>query len=514
MAREVNTHPTIAVAMNVLVVDDDRSIRRTLEKFLTDLGYAVATAPDGRAALAALAATEYDAMLLDLGLPEVDGLEVLAQMQAGGDSTPVIVITARDDMSSTITAVQRGAHDYLVKPLDIERLKISLQRAVESRALTRRLDALVSTAARDYQVDNIVGRSPAIRDVYKTIGAVSTSNATVLIGGESGTGKELVARAIHYAGPNRAEPFVAVNCTAFPRELLESELFGHTRGAFTGAVADKMGRFQLAGAGTLFLDEIGELPVDLQAKLLRVLQERTFERVGDARPLAFRARVVAATHRNLTQMVQDGTFREDLYYRLRVVEIHLPSLRERREDIPVLVDHLLVKITREMHKSIRFVSRDAMEMLVAYPWPGNVRELENALTRAVVLAKGEILELADLPMRPEDAADLVDAESDENDDNDGRTSLASAAAAEDAHDGESLLPLREIERRHIVRVLTSTGWNKRRSCAILGITRPTLDRKIREFSLERPTATQAGSVARPSAPGTREGTEPYRGAER
>ncbi|MDO9021454.1 MAG: sigma-54 dependent transcriptional regulator [Deltaproteobacteria bacterium] len=468
----------------VLVVDDDRSIRRSLEKYLGDLGYAVTTAADGQEGLDALDAVSPDVVLLDLGLPIIDGLEFLERVRGREGMPPVLVVTARDDMRSTITAMQRGAWDYMVKPIDIERLKIAILRAIESRDLSRRLDGLVETLAADFQIDNIVGRSAGMREVFKTIGRVSTSRATVLITGESGTGKELVARAIHFSGESRDQPFVAVNCTAFARELLESELFGHVRGAFTGATSDKLGRFQIAGGGTLFLDEIGELPLDLQVKLLRVVQERTFERVGDARPMPLRARIITATHRDLAQMVREGGFREDFYYRLRVVEVHLPPLRERKEDIPALIDHLLAKVNRELHKKIRYVSREALDLLVRYPWPGNVRELENALTRAVVVTEGEVLDAPALPIHVDDPAD-------EAADEESGAGTIDAPEGPDGHsngavDLASFMTLREIEHRHIAAVLAATGWNKRRSCGVLGITRPTLDRKIREYGLERP----------------------------
>ena len=294
--------------------------------------------------------------------------------------------------------------------------------------------------------------------MWKQIGAVSTTRAPVLITGESGTGKELVARAIHTASAQQGLPFVAVNCTALAPGVLESELFGHVKGAYTGAIADRPGRFELAGKGTLFLDEIAEIPLDLQAKLLRVLQERTFERVGDARTMHLEARVIAATHRDLAAMVAKGTFREDLYYRLRVVEIHLPPLRERASDIAILVEGLLVKINRDLGKDVRFVTPAALAKLTAYAWPGNVRELENTLTRAVVLAKTDVLDEALLPLGA--TTTPVEAEGD-------------------------LPTLRELERRHIVRVLAHTEWNKRRACAILDISRPTLDRKIEEFGLRK-----------------------------
>jgi DNA-binding NtrC family response regulator len=453
----------------VLVVDDDRSIRRSLEKFLGGLGYDVVTAGDGGEALRAAGGA--DVVLLDLGLPGVDGLDVLTDLRAEDHPPPVVVITARDDMQSTVRAIQRGAYEYLVKPLDIDRLALVVKRAAASRDAERALGQFVARESEAAGVGNLIGKSPAIREVYKQIGAVSTSKTTVLILGESGTGKELVAKAIHYASAERDKPFVAINCTAFAPGLLESELFGHVKGAFTGAVADKAGRLELAGAGTLFLDEIGELPIELQAKLLRVLQERVFERVGDGRPVPLRARVIAATHRDLAAMAAAGTFRDDLYYRLRVVELRLPPLRDRAEDVPLLVEGLLAKINRELHRGVRRIGADTMALLCRYPWPGNVRELENALTRAVVLSTGEVLEARHLP--------LVDV------------APRSAPAVDepptvDEHRGPELVPLREVERRHIERVLRATGWNKRRAVAILEISRPTLDRKIAEFALVRP----------------------------
>ncbi len=452
----------------ILIVDDDRSIRRTLEKFLGGEGYEVSTAADAPSAIAGAGGA--DLMLLDLGLPGGSGFDVLSAM-TGRDRRPeIIVVTARDDMQSTVKAIQLGAYEYIVKPVDIDRLREVVKRALDGRDTRDQLEAFVSERAGG-QAGDILGKSPQIRDVWKQIGAVSTTRAPVLIRGESGTGKELVARAIHHASPDRERPFVAVNCTALAPGVLESELFGHVKGAFTGAVADRPGRFELAGKGTLFLDEIAEIPLELQAKLLRVLQERTFERVGDARSLALEARVVAATHRDLAQMVARGTFREDLFYRLRVVEIGLPALRERAGDIPILVEGLLAKINRDLAKDVRYVTPAALARLVAYPWPGNVRELENMLTRAVVLAKSDVLDETLLPLGG--SAPHGDA--------------GAAAGAE--RDAEGALPtLREIERRHIARVLLHTEWNKRRACAILDISRPTLDRKIEEYGLRRDDA--------------------------
>jgi two-component system response regulator AtoC len=457
----------------VLVIDDDRSIRRTLEKFFQSEGHEVVTAADGKEGLEKLKASAPDLVLLDLGLPEIDGLELLDRAQALKPLPPILVVTARDDMHSTVRAIQLGAYDYLVKPIDVDRLRLTAQRALESHETSRALHQLVLEASSQYQVGNIIGRSPTIREIYKTIGAVSTSKTSVLIRGESGTGKELVARAIHYASEDRDKPFIPVNCTAFARDLLESELFGHVRGAFTGAIADKQGRFELASTGTIFLDEIAEVPLDLQAKLLRVLQERTFEKVGDARTLPLRARIISATHRNLEAMVKEGTFREDLLYRLRVVEIALPPVRDRRDDIPLLVEGLLQKINADVHKNVRYIPEETMAALKRYAWPGNVRELENALTRAIVLAKGEVLEKDLLPIQCDDGEEKRA---------NGHGTPPPAAEPNDT----GILPLREIEKRHIERALRFTGWNKRRTCGLLEISRPTLDRKIEEFDLKPP----------------------------
>jgi len=455
----------------ILIVDDDRSIRRTLEKFLAGEGYDVATAIDAPGAIAMLSPTPdraFDVVLLDLGLPGGSGFDVLSAVESHASAPAIVVVTARDDMGSTVKAIQLGAYEYLVKPVDIERLKLVIQHALESRSTRAQLEQFVSRAAEDREAGAILGKSQPIRDVWKQIGAVSTTRAPVLITGESGTGKELVARAIHgfsNVGAASPLPFVAVNCTALAPGVLESELFGHVKGAFTGAIADRPGRFEVAGKGTLFLDEIAEIPLDTQAKLLRVLQERTYERVGDARSLRLEARVIAATHRDLAQMVAEGTFREDLFYRLRVVEIALPPLRDRPGDIPVLVEGLLAKINRDLGKDVRYVTPAALARLQGHAWPGNVRELENLLTRAVVLAKGDVLDETLLPLGP---------------------SAAASALASEADAGGTLPTLREIERLHIIRVLAHTEWNKRRACAILDISRPTLDRKIDEYNLVRP----------------------------
>jgi len=477
-------------AARILIVDDDRSIRRTLEKFLGGEGYEVATAQDAAGAIAA--ADGVDLLLLDLGLPGGTGFDVLSALADRTRPPTAVVVTARDDMQSTVKAIQLGAYEYLVKPIDIDRLRQVVRCALDSRDTRDQLEAFVAPTATNRTVGDILGKTAAIREVWKQIGAVSTTRAPVLITGESGTGKELVARAIHFssielqsriageaadgatgrtAGARGvARPFVAVNCSALAPGVLESELFGHIKGAFTGAIADRPGRFEIAGRGTLFLDEIAEMPLELQAKLLRVVQERTFERVGDARPIALDARIIAATHRDLPAMVARGAFREDLFYRLRVVEIALPALRERPGDIPVLVEGLLAKINHDLGKDVRYVTPAALSRLTAHTWPGNVRELENVLTRAVVLAKADVLDETLLPL--------------------GAAAPAGEPTPGAEADAQGALPtLREIERRHIARALAHTEWNKRRACAILDISRPTLDRKIEEYGLRREDPT-------------------------
>lgn len=448
----------------ILVVEDDRSIRRVLEKFLEEQGYEVLTAGTGLEGLAQIRAEAPDLVLLDLNLPELDGIEVLKNLQGGGAVPCTIVVSARGDMRSTIQAIQAGAYDFLHKPLDIEKLKLTIQRALQTLTLKRRLTQLVAEVGSDYQMDQIVGNSPAIYDVYKSIAAATTNRATVLITGESGTGKELVARAIHFNSPWPDEPFMAVNCSAIAPSLLESELFGHNKGAFTGAVERRDGRFQMARRGTLFLDEIGEISQEIQVKLLRVLQERTFERVGDSRPVPLEARIVAATNRDLPQLVKDGGFREDLYYRLRVVEISLTPLRERREDIPLLIDHLLPKVSASLKKSIRYVTEEAREILMMYTWPGNIRELENTLTRAVVLARGDVVTVEELPPAVLRAVHA-----------DPHPELTLTT--------DGLLRLADVERLHILKMLARASFHKRNACVLLDLARPTLDKKIQEYDI-------------------------------
>ena len=447
---------------NILVVEDDSTLREVLEMQVEDMQHqpqVVATLAEARRQL------EHDCpdlVLLDHQLPDGTGLDLLREMHAQPCMPPVIMMTGVRDSDLAILAMKEGAYDFIRKPMDIAELSSAVSSVLGSRA-TRRVGepeaALVNGSA------GLIGDSTAITAIAKTIGKVADTNATVLITGESGTGKEVVARAIHHHS-GRAGAFLPINCSAIVETLLESELFGHEKGAFTGAVARKPGKFEAAADGTLFLDEIGEMAAGLQAKLLRVLQERTFTRVGGNAAIHSSARIIAATNRDLAAMVADKSFREDLYFRLNVITLDLPPLRARIDDLPTLVDHLLARIHAQVHKRVTRIAKDAWSMLREYPWPGNIRELENVLTRAVVLAPGEVL-----------TRDLF--------------GLVPPAVTEQAVDpagvvdsGPELVTLEELERRQVEAILQHTHWNKGRTCEILGITRPTLDRKIGKYGLE------------------------------
>ncbi len=441
---------------SILIIDDDALIRKTLAAHLAKQGYEVRTAEDGESGLALAAESVPDLLLCDIRLPDIDGLEVLRRHKETGAKSAFVVMTAYDDMKTTVEAVKRGAFEYLVKPLDYVALDLTVDKAFQMRALEEKVSYLVQERSKEYQIDNIIGRSPQMRDVFKLIGSVAMTRTNVLIQGESGTGKELVAKAIHYNSPLRDEPFIVINCSAIQDTLLESELFGHVKGAFTDAHCETKGKFEVAGRGTLFLDEIGDVSPNLQSKLLRVIETRDFMKVGGEKVLKTEARIIAATNQGLRGLIESGKFREDLYYRLKVVEIHLPSLRERKEDIPDLVAYLLEKINRELRKNVRKVPAEVMKLLSEMPWKGNVRELENALTRAVILAKGDIVLKENLPLEFEDKKLFARA----------------------------LTSLEEVEKEYIRYVLTAVKGSKTKASQILQISRPTLDKKIKDYGLE------------------------------
>ena len=445
----------------ILIVDDDVANCRTLQLHLRSQGYEVTTAHDMDEGLRAARANAPDLVVLDIRMPGKSGLDGLPEFKSACPGTHVAMITAFHDMGSTIQAMQRGADDYIHKPIDIEELD-EVVRRILSPGNKQIVQACDEKEFADF--NTMAGRGRAMKEVFKTIGMAANSPVTVLITGESGTGKELVAQAIHRVGPNPNAPFVAVNCAALVETLLESDMFGHERGAFTGAVNSQPGKFALAGDGVIFLDEIGELSPSMQAKLLRVLQERVFTPLGGKEPQKTHARVIAATNADLAERVRGGKFREDLYYRLRVVTIKLPPLRERREDIMDLVQVLLSRINTQMNRDVTQVSQEVIDCLARYDWPGNVRELENVLAKAVALCPGRLI-TRDL------ISDIV------------------GQAVDNAETGRRPLiqwSLEEVDRQHVLLVLAGTRWHRGRTCEILGISRPRLRRLIKHFNFVIP----------------------------
>jgi two-component system response regulator AtoC len=447
------------VSRRILVVDDDSAALMALEFHFRREGWEVRAAGSAEQALGTVHDFRPDLVLTDVHMGGMTGLELLDRLHAAMPATDVVVMTGYDDMGTTIQAMRGGAYDFLAKPIDLEQLDLLVARCMRDRAARARAGG--GTEAPDEALAYAVGRSPRMIEIYKLIGMVAGTRAPVLIRGETGTGKELVAGAIHEYGPWAAEPFVAINCTAMAESLLESELFGHVKGAFTGADRDRKGKFELAGSGTIFLDEIGDTSPAFQAKLLRVIQQKEFHPVGGEKARTTQARVIAATHRNLEELVRQGRFREDLYFRLRVVEMTIPPLRERRDDIPALAQHLLARINRELKKEVRVIPPRVMQMLAAHDWPGNVREMENAILRAAVLARGNALSAEDFDLAP---------------------SLAAADGGNDAAGPDPLGTLAEAQRRHVERVLAHTRGNKSRAARILGISRPRLDRLLAAYA--------------------------------
>jgi len=470
-------------AARILVADDERSIRWVLGEALRADGHEVLEATGGEEALAVLGRGDVDLAFLDIRMPEPTGLEVVTRAKADGCRTTIVVMTAQATMSNAVEAMKRGAYDYLTKPFDLEVVRMLVGRALETRRLNSDVDHLTRELRRRSEGDiDLVGQSPAMQSIYKLVGRVAKSDATVLVTGESGTGKELIARAVHFHSPRWQGPFVAINCSAIPRELLESELFGYERGAFTGASERRAGRFEQAAGGTLFLDEIGDMPVELQAKLLRVLQEREFTRVGGRETLRTDVRIVAATNQDLARASRAGKFREDLYFRLNVVPIHLPPLRERASDIPELIRHFIAKIHRDLGTDVVGVSPEAEKILVRHPWPGNVRELENTLVRAAVVAPGKTLVPDDLAMTssssvpPPVARSLPDAVRAR-----AREVFASLGQVDPVDLHATLLA--EFERPLLEVTLEKTGGNQLRAAQILGINRNTLRKKLLDLGL-------------------------------
>ena len=447
----------------ILIVDDNILIRKLLRGMLHKLGYSSIEAEDGESGLALVRKEHPDLVITDFQMPGIDGLEVLSEIRKMKLNLPVVLLTAFGDVVLTIKSIQLGAFDYLEKPIDPEQLKITIETALKSVKLSNSLEKEIyeDVSSESMLEDNIlVGKTPQMKEIFKNIGRISLNKVNVLIQGETGTGKELIAKLIHYSGVTRDKPLVVVNCSALTETLLESELFGHVKGSFTGSIRDKKGKFELAGEGSIFLDEISEVSLNTQVKLLRVLQELEFERVGGEETIPMRARIIAATNRNLEQLIKDGKFREDLYYRLKVFTIDLPPLRERKDDIRDLVIHFLHKLNKRFNKNVVKIGDGVIKMLQDHDWKGNVRELENTVLQAIVMSKSDVLEKEYITLNQRQPAVITES--------------------------SEILKLRslaDVEKYHIKRILDEVNWNKVEASHILEITRPTLNAKIEKYSL-------------------------------
>lgn len=470
----------------ILVADDEESMRWVLSKALRKKGYSVDLAADGNQALRQVREQSYDLVIVDIKMPGMSGLEFLDKARELRPDLLVVVMTAEASMKNAVEAMKRGAYDYITKPFDLEVIDAIIEKVSRARDVSNQVTLLKQELKDRYQVEkNIIGNSTAMREVYKTIGKVAGSDITVLIQGESGTGKELIARAIHFNSTRLGKPFVAINCAAIPKDLLESELFGSERGAFTGATERKTGKFEQANHGTIFLDEIGDMPLDLQAKILRVLQEQEITRIGGSQNLSVDVRVVAATNQELQERVRNREFREDLYYRLNVVPINLAPLRERSEDIPALVEYFLERACAELEIPTKQCAPEAMELLCSYSWPGNVRELENTIKRGVILSSDPLLTIADfagLTNRQETIHAIPQEQSLE--------SLVEGKLRSSMNGIEKLdkgdiydRVLEQVERPLIRYVLEKTRGNQVRAADVLGINRNTLRKKISELGI-------------------------------
>jgi DNA-binding NtrC family response regulator len=447
----------------ILVIDDEKSIREIFTVLLEEKGYRVETAETGAGGLARARTFSPDIVLLDMNLPDITGLETLTGIKTTLPQTDIVIITAFGTIRNAVEATKLGAYAYLEKPVDNDELLLTISRLTEVKRLAREVEGLRTELSTRYRFSNIVGTSARMNSVFQMMDKMARVDGTVLITGESGTGKELIARAIHFRSPRKNGPFVVVNCGAIPRDLIESEFFGHTKGAFTDAKTEQVGKFELAQSGTIFLDEVGELSPEAQVKLLRALGEREIVKVGGTVTIPVDVRVIAATNKNLEEAVRRGEYREDLFWRLAVLSLHLPPLRERKEDIPLLCEHVIRKYNRDLGKSVRSVSPEALDLFTSYPWPGNIRELESILYEAMVLSETANIEAHNLPDR-----------------------IKNLAGADEEAVGEPGRSLGEMvagvtgkaEKRMIERALEATGWNKTRAAQLLGISRKTLFNKM------------------------------------
>ncbi len=451
-----------------MVADDDSSIRSLLKQLLTDEGYAVIEAATGSEVVEQVKNGSPDLVIMDVRMPELDGIEALQKVKASSPRTNVLIMTAFGSSNAAIKAMELGAFDYVTKPFELDKISHTVKRAFQYQDLTQEVQVLRDEISSLVQTERIVGNSAAMQEVYKTVGKVAKSDATVLITGESGTGKELVAEALHYNSTRRSGPLVKVSCAALPETLLEAELFGHEKGSFTGAMAMRKGRFELADKGTIFLDEIGEMSLATQTKLLRVLQERRIERIGSAIPIKVDIRVICATNKDLQKQVEQQKFRDDLFYRLNVINIHMPALRDRKEDIPALVEHFLAKHRYSASAQPATISEEALKRLMEYDWPGNVRKLENVVERAVVLSRGQIITSRELPFGEHEGGDHDEEGGEE-------------VSAEKSFFKKSVA---QFEKDLIMKALRDAGGNRSKAAEMLGIYRRLLYAKIKEYGLE------------------------------
>ena len=442
--------------VNILVVDDEEIVRDSLAGWLEEDGYHVETAENGPKAIERLPDRSWNLAMVDLKMPGMDGIELMGEIRKRYPDTIVIIMTAYATVDTAVKAMKQGAYDYIVKPFNPEDLSLTIRKIIEHQNLVRENLYLRKELKKQYRLHDLISKNHQMLEIFELARTVARSGSTVLIQGESGTGKELLSRAIHMESPRRDSPFLSVSCAALTETLLESELFGHEKGAFTGADTVRTGKIELAGDGTLFLDEIGDIGLKLQMDLLRVIEQREFRRVGGSELIPIRSRIIAATNRDLQKAIAEGRFREDLYYRLNVISIHIPPLRERKEDIPLLVDHFLDTFNIEMGKSIEGVSKSAICLLMDFDWPGNARELRNVIERAMVVTKGKVIVETDLllPSRNE-------------------------------NEGAGGKSLEDMEREHIRRILLENQWNIIRSARMLGIDRVTLYNKIKKYRMKR-----------------------------
>ena len=448
----------------IMVVDDDSAHRLMLKKLLGGWGYDVAEADDGVAAIEDVRRQLFDLILMDIRMLNISGIEALEQIKMINPAIPVIIMTAYASVETAVSALKKGAYDYLTKPLDFDELKITIERATEHNRLKKENEYLKSRLGEQFDRQNLIGRSQSMVKLLETVAQVAPAEATVLISGESGTGKEMIANAIHFNSARREAPFVKINCAALTETLLESELFGHEKGAFTGAERRREGKFVQAHGGSLFLDEVSEMSKAMQVKLLRILQEREVTRVGGAEVIKVDVRVIAASNKSLKEEIQKGNFREDLFYRLNVVSLHVPPLRERKEDIPMLAQHFLKHFSKRNNKNIQGYTPRAMQKIMAYSWPGNIRELMNAVERAVVLAHADFLDAAEIALIMGDSA-------------------SSVGAAESDRPPQNL-SLEDVEKKSILGALDACGGNKSEAARRLGITRKTLRAKLQKYQAE------------------------------